>query len=84
MGLLAEAGFMSERSSAYAQHRFSKGVKALYKFGDPKDAIIFDGRYTDTFERDIQQSCKPEEFRALLIKHGVKRTTAIRMVQNVF
>ena len=57
-----------QRRNTYSVDRFSNSIKINWKFRNPNNAILDDGRSPDTFEDTIRLSYEPEEFRELLQK----------------
>ncbi|MBA7494891.1 hypothetical protein ES702_05469 [subsurface metagenome] len=73
-----------KRGNKYVKNGFSKSININWNFRNSKEAILDDGRSPNTFEDTIKLSHKPEEFKALLKKAGIKRTTAIETVRRIF
>jgi len=88
---LGEKG-IAERGTSYLAESFSgsrgfaKSIKLDWKFRGSNEAIIYEGRSIETFGEAIKFRFKdkPEGFRQLLIKAGVKRTTAIEMINSIW
>lgn len=73
-----------KRGKSYLVDKFSKSITIDWKFRDPKEAILYDGRSPDSFEATIKLSYEPEEIKALLLNAGSERTTAIKMVNRFY
>lgn len=72
------------RSDSYQADKFSKSIQIKWNWKDSGKAILIDGRAPESFEKTIQLSYGPEEFRELLLKAGSERTTAIMAVEKIF
>jgi hypothetical protein len=72
------------RGKSYMPGRFSKDLKLNWKFQDPSQAVLYEGRAVDTFEDTVCLTFEPREFRALLESAGAERTTAIEAVKGIF
>lgn len=73
-----------KRGKSYLVDKFSKRIIIDWKFRNPKEAILYDGRSPDSFEETIKLSYKPEEMKVLLLNAGSERTTAIKMVNRLY
>lgn len=83
---------ITKRGTSYLAESFSgsrgfaKSIKLHWKFRGSNEAIMYEGRSIETFGKAIKFRFKdkPDEFRQLLIKAGVKRTTAIEMINSIW
>ncbi|MBA7523219.1 hypothetical protein ES705_15342 [subsurface metagenome] len=88
---LGEKG-IAERGSAYlaeglpGSRGFAKNLKLNWKFRSSNEAIMHEGRATETFEGTIKFMFKkkPYEFRQQLIKVGVKQSTASERINSIW
>lgn len=88
---LGEKG-IAERGSAYLSkgrpglRPFSKDLKLNWKFRDSSEAVLYDGRSVETFDNTIRFVFrnKLDGFRQLLIKEGVKQSTASMIINSIW
>jgi len=88
---LGEKGIV-ERGSSYLSkghpglRAFAKDLKLNWKFRDSSEAVLIEGRAVDTFDGTIRLVFKdrPDGFRQLLIKEGVKQSTASEMISSIW
>ncbi len=81
---LAEFKGIIERFDSYKVKSFSKSIKINWDFRDPAKAILEDERAPDTLEDTVRIAYNPEEFRELLIKAKMERTTAIKLLNKIW
>ncbi len=80
---LEEKGIV-ERTRSYLAGQFAKSIKLPgWKFQPSEKAVLFSGRSIETFEDTVKLIFEPWEFRSLLRVVGVKRTTALEMVNRI-
>jgi len=77
---------IAKRQSSYLPGLFAKDLKLNWKFKDSREAVIHEGRAIETFDKTIKFMFKekPDAFRQLLIKAGVKQSTAIEMINSIW
>ena len=75
---------IAERRKAYLPGLFSKDLKLDWKFRSSDEAVAHEGRSIETFEKTIRFLFKPDEFRQLLIKAGVRQSTASKMINSIW
>lgn len=78
-----EKGIM-ERTKSYLVGQFAKSIKLSgWKFQSGEKAVLYSGRSVEAFEDTVNLTFEPWEFRDLLKSVGVKRTTALEMVNRI-
>jgi hypothetical protein len=74
-----------ERTRSYLVGQFAKSIKLSgWRFQSKEKAVLYSGRSIDRFEDAVRLTFEPWEFRGLLRSVGVERTTALKMVNNIF
>ena len=81
-----ESQGITKRQKSYLPGLFAKDIKINWKFRDSREAVIHEGRAIESFEKTIKFLFKekPDLFRQLLIKAGVKQSTATKMVNSIW
>ena len=80
---LKEKG-IAERKTAYLAGQFAKDLQLNWRFRSSDEAILYEGRAVETFEDTVKFLFKPDEFRQLLIRTGVKQSTASKMIGSIW
>lgn len=72
-------GFLGSRG-------YAKALEINWKFRSSNEAVMYEGRSIESFDETIKSMFKekPDAFRQLLAKVGVKRTTAIEMINSIW
>lgn len=73
-----------ERRKAYLAGQFAKDLKINWKFRSSNEAVMYEGRAIETFEKTSSFLFKPDDFKQLLTKEGVKRTTVIEIINSIW
>jgi hypothetical protein len=73
-----------KRCDKYQIDEFSKAIQINWQFRSPSQAILVDYRAPQGFSETIRACFKPEEFRELLKKAGVKKTTTTEAIKRTY
>jgi len=81
-----ESQGIAKRQKAYLPGLFSKDLKLDWEFRDSSEAVVYEGRAIETFEKTIKFLFKekPSAFRQLLIRVGVRQSTASEMINSIW
>jgi hypothetical protein len=73
-----------KRGRAYSVGKFSKSLKLSWDFKSSDQAVLFEGRATDTWKGTVKLLFDPGEFRAMLRGAGAKRTTTLEAIRGIY
>ena len=75
---------IAERGSSYVSGLYAKDLKLNWRFKNPDEATLREGRAVETFEDTARTLFKPDEFRQLLEKSGTPRRSRYAIINSIW